>query len=108
MSIKRTKKVETEDTSKSTVISSKLQIKNWLEIISAVVVIGGVIFGLGYWVAGIELKVEILNLNQKHINEMSELRLQMNNQIQSLQNKYDILEASYNALKERKEDNHGK
>lgn len=108
MSRKIKKKVEPEDTTKSTVISSKLQIKNWLEIISSVLVIGGVIFSFGYWVAGIECKVEIQNLNQKHNDEMSELRLQLNNQIQSIQNKYDILEASYNDLKERKEDNHGK
>lgn len=84
------------------------KIKWWLEIIVAGLTIAGIIFGLGYWVAGIEHKVEIMNLNQKHNDEMYELRIQMNNQIQSIQNKYDILESNYNALKERKEDNHGK
>ena len=49
-----------------------------------------------------------MNLNQKHNNEISELRIQMNNQIQAIQNKYDILEANYNALKDRKEATNGK
>lgn len=84
------------------------KIKWWLEVIAAGLTIAGIIFCLGYWVASIEHKVEIMNLNQKHNNEMYELRIQMNNRIQSIQNKYDILESDYNALKERKEDNHGK
>ena len=84
------------------------KIKWWLEVIAAGLTIAGIIFGLGYWVAGIEHKVEIMNLNQKHNNEMYKLHMQMNNEIQSIQNKYDILESNYNALKERKEDNHGK
>lgn len=84
------------------------KIKGWIELIAAGLAIAGIIFWLGYWVAGIEHKVEIMNLNQEHNNEMYELRIQMNNQIQSIQNKYDILESNYNALKERKEDKHGK
>lgn len=84
------------------------KIKWWLEVIVAGLAIAGIIFGLGYWVAGIEHKVEVMNLNQKHNNEMYELRIQMNNQIQAIQNKYDILESNYNALKERKEENHAK
>lgn len=88
--------------------SSSQKIKWWIEVIAAGLAIASIIFGLGYWMAGIEHKVEIMNLNQKHNNEMYELRMQMNNQIQSIQNKYDILESNYNALKERKEDNHGK
>lgn len=88
--------------------SMSQKIKWWLEIIAAGLTIAGIIFGLGYWVAGIEHKVEIMNLNQKHNNEMYELHIKMNSEIQSIQNKYDILESNYNALKERKEDNHGK
>ena len=40
-----------------------------------------------------------------HNDEISNLRIQMNNRIQSLQNKYDILEVNYNLLKNRKEEN---
>ena len=40
-----------------------------------------------------------------HNDEISNLRIQMNNRIQSLQNKYDILEVNYNLLKNRKERN---
>lgn len=86
--------------------SMSQSIIKWLGILVAVLTIAGFIFGFGYWVAGIEHKVEIMNLNQKHNNEMYELRIQMNNQIQSIQNKYDILESNYNALRERKEDTH--
>lgn len=89
-------------------IPFQFDIRTWLEIIVAVLTIGGAIFTFGYWVAGIEHKVEIMNLNQKHNNEISELRIQMNNQIQAIQNKYDILEANYNALKDRKEATNGK
>lgn len=88
--------------------SMSQKIKWWLEVIVAGMTLIGIIFGFGYWVAGIEHKVEIMNLKQKHNNEMYELRIQMNNQIQAIQNKYDILESNYNALKERKEENHGK
>ena len=88
--------------------SMSQSIIKWVGISVTILTIGGFIFGLGYWVAGIEYKVEIMNLNQKHNNEMYELRIQMNNQIQTIQNKYDILESNYNALKERKEENHGK
>lgn len=88
--------------------STAQKIKWWLEVIVTSLTIAGLIFSLGYWVAGIEHKVEIMNLNQSHNNEMYELRMQMNNQIQSIQNKYDILESNYNALKERKEDHHEK
>lgn len=79
----------------------------WLEPLGTVLAIAGVIFWLGYWVAGIEHKVEIMHLNQQHNNEMYELKIQMNNQIQVIQNKYDILESNYNALKERKENGNG-
>ena len=87
---------------------SKLNIKTWLEIIASALAIGCVIFSIGYWVAGIEHKVEIMNLNQRHNHEMSELRIQMNNKVQAIQNKYDILELNYNSLKERKEERHEK
>lgn len=74
-----------------------------MEYLASGLTILGLVFGMGYWIASIEHKVEIMNLNQRHNNEMSNLRIQMNNQIQSLQNKYDILESEYNLLKDRKE-----
>ena len=46
-----------------------------------------------------------MNINQMHNDEISNLRIQMNNRIQLLQNKYDILEVNYNLLKNRKERN---
>ena len=106
---KRVKKNEMADPSMVDGSPSTWQrIVKWLEVSAVILAIAGFIYGLGYWVAGIEHKVEIMNLNQKHNNEMYELRIQMNNQIQAIQNKYDILESNYNALKERKEDNYGK
>ena len=103
------KKVKTENLSGQEESPSLFQkIKWWIEVIAAGLAIAGIIFTLGYWVAGIEHKVEIMNLNQKHNNEIYELQIQMNNQMLTIQNKYDILESNYNALKERKEENHGK
>lgn len=108
MQKKKNENTKKENTPTTLNKSSKLNIKTWLEIIASVLTIGCVIFGIGYWAAGIEHKVEIMNLNQKHNQEMSELRIQMNNQIQAIQNKYDILELNYNSLKERKEERHEK
>ena len=48
------------------------------------------VFGSGRWVAGLEHELEIMEINQQHNKELSDLRIQMNNQIQMLQNKYDI------------------
>lgn len=80
----------------------------WIGTAASALTIVTIIFGIGYWVAGIEHKVEIMNLNQKHNLEISNLRIQLNNQIQTIQNKYDILEAKYNSLKEEKEAHHEK
>lgn len=84
--------------------SRGFDLKVVMEYLASGLTILGLMFGIGYWVASIEHKVEIMNLNQRHNNEMSNLRIQMNNHIQSLQNKYDILESEYNLLKDRKED----
>lgn len=65
-------------------------------------------FGAGRWVAGLEHELEIMEINQQHNKELSDLRIQMNNQIQMLQNKYDILEANYNLLLSGKEVNNEK
>lgn len=109
MTKKKREKVKTENLPMEEGSSAIFQtIIKWLGGLAAALTVGGIIFGFGYWVAGIEHKVEIMNLNQKHNNEMYELRIQMNNQIQTIQNKYDILESNYNSLKERKEDNYGK
>ena len=106
---KKKEKISVEDISKTEKTPTMLQtMKKWFELLAAILTIGGAIFGFGYWMAGIEHKVEIMNLNQQHNNEMYELKIQMNNQIQIIQNKYDILESNYNALKERKEEGHGK
>ena len=65
-------------------------------------------FETGRWVAGLEHELEIMEINQQHNKELSDLRIQMNNQIQMLQNKYDILEANYNLLLSGKEVNNEK
>lgn len=59
--------------------------------------------GAGRWFAGLEHELEIMEINQQHNKELSDLRIQMNYQIQTLQNKYDILEANYNLLLSGKE-----
>lgn len=106
---KKKEKISVGDISKTEKTSTIIQtMKQRVELLAALLTIGSVIFCFGYWVAGIEHKVEIMDLNQQHNNEMYELKIQMNNQIQVIQNKYDILESKYNALKERKEDDHGK
>lgn len=89
----------------STISIKDFSLKSIIELIASVLAILGVAFGIGYWVACIEHKVDTMNLNQMHNDEMSNLRIQMNSKIQSLQNKYDILEVNYNLLKNRKEEN---
>lgn len=83
-------------------------IGTWTGVIASAITIVTIIFGIGYWVAGIEHKVEIMNLNQKHNQEISILRIELNSQIQAMQNRYDILEAKYNTLKDEKEVNREK
>ena len=69
MSKKKARKVKLQDSSVSEESPSMSQIVvKWIGIFGAALTIAGVIFGFGYWVAGIEHKVEIMNLNQKHNN----------------------------------------
>ena len=89
----------------STIPIKDFSLKSIIELIASLLAILCVVFWIGFWVACIEHKVEIMNINQMHNDEISNLRIQMNNRIQSLQNKYDILEVNYNLLKNRKERN---
>lgn len=93
-----------QNTTSSSVIFQ--QILKWLQIAGAIIVPLSIAYYVGHWVASIEYKVEIMNLNQMHNNEKSEMKIEYNKNLLEIQSKYDMLEKSYNDIKDRKEDDH--
>ena len=61
--------------------SYKEKITFWIGVITFLVLLLGFAYAAGRWTAGRENKEEIILLNQKHNKELTELRIDFNNQI---------------------------
>lgn len=53
----------------------------WIGVITFLVLLLGFAYSAGRWTAGRENKEEIILLNQKHNKELTDLRIDFNNQI---------------------------
>lgn len=61
--------------------SYKEKITFWIGVITFLVLLLGFAYAAGRWTAGRENKKEIILLNQKHNKELTDLRIDFNNQI---------------------------
>jgi hypothetical protein len=65
-----------------------------VELIAAIVSIGGIGYGVGRWQSHIEHKTEIMEIRQQYNVEISNLKIDYNNRIVELQNELKIIELS--------------
>lgn len=61
--------------------SYKEKITFWIGVITFLVLLLGFAYAAGRWTSGRENKEEIILLNQKHNKELTDLRIDFNNQI---------------------------